>query len=137
MRSLLKVLSVLEMLIGIGCGIVAVAGLLAGGLISGAAALPAEQQAVTLIKVSAALGLASALFNFFCGFCGLKGSAPGNERTLSAAVKLGWLGLLAAVVSAALMLVGDLTVERAVSALCSSLVPILFLVSAKSVRNGR
>jgi len=132
---MLKVLSVLELLIGIGCGAIAVAGLLASGLISGAATLPLEQQAVTLIKVSAIFGLISAVFNFFCGFCGLKGAAPGNERKLSAAVKLGWLGLIAAVVSAALMLVGDLTVERALSALCSSVVPLLFLISAKSVRD--
>jgi len=137
MRGLLKILSVLEMLIGIGCGIVAVAGLVASGLISDAATLPLEQQAVTLIRVSAIFGLLSAVFNFACGFCGLKGATPGNEGPLSAAVKLGWLGLIAAVASAVLMLVGDLTVGRALSALCSCVLPVLFLISAKSVRDER
>lgn len=135
MKKLLKVLSVLEILIGIGCAIVAIAGLLMGGLAGVGAEQPLEQQAVTMVKVSSVLGLVSAVFNFLCGSCGLRGTAPGNEGALSAAVKLGWIGLIAAVASAVMTLVGDVSVERIISAVCSSLVPVLFLISAKSVRD--
>lgn len=134
MKKLLKALSVLELLIGILCIAVAIAGLVMGDIIEGAAELPIEQQAVTVVKVAAVLGLISGVFNLGCGLCGLKG-AGGDKAKLSMAVKLGWIGLLAAVVSGVLMLVGDATVERICSAVCSIIVPVLFLVSAKGTKD--
>lgn len=81
----------------------------------GGATLPVEEQAAVTVKLTAVLGLFSAVFNFSCGFCGLRGAKPGSERSLSAAaVKLGWLGLIAALVSAVFTLIGDVTRERVI-----------------------
>lgn len=73
-----------------------------------------------------------AVFNFCCGWCGLKG-LKGNKNSLSMAVKLGWIGLIAALVSGVLTLFGDVSMERVSTVASSSIVPILFLISAKSV----
>ena len=81
----------------------------------------------------AVLGLISAVFNFGCGWCGLKG-AKGEPKSLSAAVKLGWIELIAALVSGVLTLFGDADAERICTVAASSIVPILFLVSAKNVK---
>ena len=94
------------------------------------------QMALISIQVSAVLGLVSAVFNFSCGWCGLKGE-KGEKNSLSAAVKLGWLGLIAAVVSGVLTLFGDVDIGRIVTVASSSVVPVLFLISAKSVRRDR
>ncbi len=133
MKKLLKVLSVLQIIIGILCAVTGVATLLLGNLMNDYVSLPAEQQALIAMKVPAVLGLISAVFNFGCGWCGLKG-AKGNKKSLSMAVKLGWLGLIMAVVSGVLTLFGDVTAERVSTVIASSVVPVLFLVSAKSVR---
>lgn len=49
---------------------------------------PAEQQVLISMEVSAVLGLISGMFNFLCGWYGLKGE-KGNKKSLSMAVKLG------------------------------------------------
>ncbi|MCI8940932.1 MAG: hypothetical protein HFH12_13245 [Dorea sp.] len=67
MKKVLKGLSVLQIVIGVLCAVVAIAALTVGDLISGAVKLPSEQQALTAMKVSAALGLVSAAFNFGYG----------------------------------------------------------------------
>ena len=132
MRKLLKGLSVLQIVIGILCAVVGIVDLVIGDLMSSLAKLPAEQQALTAMRVSAVLGLISAVFNFNCGWCGLKGE-KGNKKSLSRAVKLGWLGLVAAVVSGVLTVFGDMNFERVCTVVASSVVPILFLVSVKSI----
>lgn len=136
MRKLLKVLSVLEMVLGLLCGVIAVAGMVLGGLIGGAAELPVEHQAVILVKVSSTVGLVSALFNMACGFSGWKG-ANGDEKKLSQAVALGWIGLIAGAVSAVMTIVGNVSADRTFSALAGMIVPALFLAAAKSVQSER
>lgn len=106
MRKMLKGLSILQIIIGILGVVVGIATLVMGDLMGSLVKLPAEQEALTAMKVSAVLGLISAIFNFSCGWCGLKGE-KGNKNSLSMAVKLGWIGLIAAVVSGALTLFGD------------------------------
>lgn len=132
MRKMLKGLSILQIIIGILCAIVGIATLIMGNLMDGLAKLPAEQQALIGMEVSAVLGLISAVFNFCCGWCGLKGE-KGDKKSLSRAVKLGWLGLIAALVSGGLTLFGDADIERVSTVIGSSVVPVLFLISAKSV----
>ena len=132
MRKMLKGLSILQIIIGILGVVVGIATLVMGDLMGSLVKLPAEQEALTAMKVSAVLGLISAIFNFSCGWCGLKGE-KGNKNSLSMAVKLGWIGLIAAVVSGALTLFGDVDIERISTVAASSIVPILFLVSAKNV----
>lgn len=132
MRKMLKGLSILQIIVAILCVIVGAATLIIGNLMDSLAKLPAEQQALTAMKVSAVLGLISAVFNFCCGWYGLKGE-KGNKKSLSKAVKLGWLGLIAALVSGVLTLFGDADIERVCTVVSSSIVPVLFLVSAKSV----
>lgn len=136
MKKLLKGLSVLEIVIGVFCAIVAIAMLALGQFMGGAVQMPAEQQALLSMKVSAVLGLISAVFNFFCGFFGFKG-AKGDQRKLSLAVKMGWVGLAAALASGVLVLFGDVSAERVSTVIFSSIVPVLFLISAKSVRGGK
>lgn len=136
MKKLLKVLSVVEIILGILCAVVAVAGLVMGGLLSGGAELPLEQQALTLVKVSAVFGLVSALFNLICGVCGLQG-ANGNGAKLSTAVKLGWISVVIGVVSGVLSVVGNVGVEQITSAVACLVLPVLFLVAALGVRNGK
>ena len=132
MRKMLKGLSILQIIIGILGVVVGIATLVMGDLMGSLVKLPAEQEALTAMKVSAVLGLISAIFNFSCGWCGLKGE-KGNKNSLTMAVKLGWIGLIAAVVSGALTLFGDADIERISTVAASSIVPILFLVSAKNV----
>lgn len=132
MRKMLKGLSILQIIVAVLCVIVGAATLIIGNLMDSLAKLPAEQQALTAMKVSAVLGLISAVFNFCCGWCGLKGE-KGDKKSLSKAVKLGWLGLIAALVSGVLTLFGDADIERVCTVVSSSIVPVLFLVSAKSV----
>lgn len=132
MRKMLKGLSVLQIIIGILCAVVGIATLILGSFMGGAVKLPAERQALTAMKVSAVLGLISAVFNFCCGWCGLKGE-KGNQKSMSMAVKLGWIGLIAALASGALTLFGDADIERVCTVVASSVVPVLFLISAKSV----
>ena len=136
MRKMLKVLSVLEIVLGLLCGVIAVAGLALGGLIGGAAELSAEQQVVILVKVSSAVGLVSALFNLACGFSGWKG-ANGDEKKLSQTVVLGWVGLIAGAVSAVMTIAGNVSADRIFSALAGMIVPALFLAAAKSAQSGR
>lgn len=134
MKKMLKVLSILELVIGILSLVVGIATLALGGFMDSAVNLPAEQQALVSMKVSAVLGLISGVFNLGCGFFGLKG-ANGDQGKLSTAVKLGWIGLIAALVSGVLALAGDTTIDRVITAVCSSVVPVLFLISAKSMKN--
>lgn len=136
MRKMLKGLSILQIIIGMLCAVIGIAMLVLGNLMDSHAKLPAEQQALISMQVSAVLGLVSAVFNFSCGWCGLKGE-KGEKNSLSAAVKLGWLGLIAAVVSGVLTLFGDADIGRIVTVASSSVVPVLFLISAKSVRRDR
>lgn len=132
MKKMLKGLSILQIIIGVLCVIVGVVTLIMGNLMNSLAELPAEQQALTAMKVSAVLGLISAVFNLCCGWYGLKGE-KGNKKSLSIAVKLGWIGLIAALISGVLILFGDAGIERVCTVVSSSIVPILFLISAKSV----
>lgn len=127
MRKMLKGLSILQIIIGILCAAVGIITLIMGNFMGNLANLPAEQQAL-----SAILGLVSAVFNFCCGWCGLKGE-KGNKKSLSVSVKLGWLCLIAALVSGGLALFGDVNMQRVCTVVASSVVPVLFLVSAKSV----
>lgn len=133
MKKLLKVLSILELIIGILGLIVSILALTAGGLISGVAELPVEQEVAIVMIVSAVMGLISGAFNCGCGICGLKG-ANGNVGKISAAVVLGWIGLISAVISGVLTLFGDVSAGRITSAICGIIVPVLFLISAKSVK---
>lgn len=135
MKKLLKVLSVLQIIIGILGIIVAIASLGLGEFMNGAVETSAQQQALVSLKVSAVLGLFSSIFDFGCGYCGLKG-ARGDQKKLSAAIKLGWLGLAAALVSGVLVLIGDATASRVSMVVSSSVVPVLFLISAKSVKDS-
>lgn len=72
-----------------------------------------------------------------CGYrhCDFKG-ARGSQGSLSLAVKLGWIGLIAALVSGVLAVFGDAEAGRIGTAVSSTIVPILFLISAKSVKNN-
>lgn len=133
MKKLLKGLSVLEIVIGVLGIVVGIAALAVGGLMGAAAELPIEQQATVAMNVSAVLCIISGIFNLACGICGLKG-AKGDIKKLNAAVVLGWIGLISAVVSAVLTLVGDASIERICSTIFSSVVPVLFLISATSVK---
>lgn len=135
LKKLLKVLSVLQIVIGILGIIVAAATLGLGKFMNEAVETSVQQQALTSLKVSAVLGLLSSIFDFGCGYCGLKGSR-GDRKKLSAAVKLGWLGLAAALVSGVLVLYGDATANRIYMVASSCVVPVLFLISAKSVKNS-
>lgn len=76
-------------------------------------------------------------WNFMCGYrhCDFKG-ARGSQGSLSLAVKLGWIGLIAALVSGVLAVFGDAEAGRIGTAVSSTIVPILFLISAKSVKNN-
>ncbi len=132
MRKMLKGLSILQIILGILCAVVGIAALIMGNLIGSLAEFPAEQQALVAMKVSAVLGLISAVFNLSCGWCGLKG-AKGNKNSLSMAVKLGWLGMIAALVSGVLTLFGDVTIDRVCTVAASSIVPILFLAAARGM----
>lgn len=134
MKKMLKGLSILELVIGILSLVVGIAALALGGLMDSAVSVPAEQQALVSMKVSAVLGIISGLFNLECGIFGLKG-ANGDQGKLSAAVKFGWIGLIAALVSGVLTLAGDVSADRIITAVCSSIVPVLFLISARSVKN--
>lgn len=133
MKKLLKGLSVLEIVLGILCAVAGIAALLLGSFMNEAVKQPAEQQALVSLKVSAVLGLISAVFNLGCGYYGLKG-AEGNQDKLAVAVKLGWIGFFAAIVSAVLALIGDAGIDRICTAVFSSVVPILFLISARSMK---
>lgn len=82
----------LQIIIGVLGIIVAIMTLGLGNFMNGAMETSAQQQALTSLKVAAVLGLLSSIFNFGCGYCGLKG-AKGDRKKLSTAVKLGWLGL--------------------------------------------
>lgn len=136
MKKMLKGLSVLEIIIGILAVIVAVGGLAMGGLMEGGAENGLQMQAVVTVKASAILGLISGLFNLGCGFCGFQG-AGGNRGLLALAVILGWVGLLSALVSGVLLLFGSATADRIGTATASAIVPVLFLVSAMSVKRRR
>ena len=133
MKKLLKGLSVLEIVIGVLSLVVGIAALTVGGIMGAAAELPIEQQATISMKVSAVLCLISGVFNLACGICGLKG-AKGDEKKLATAVVLGWIGLVSAVISGALTLIGDASIARICSTIFGSVSPILVLVSAASVK---
>lgn len=135
MKKILKGLSVLQIVIGILGMAVAIATLALGKLMDSEAEMTMQQQALTAMMVSAVLGMVSSVFNFGCGYCGLKG-AGGNLKKLSAAIRMGWLGLAAAIVSGVLTLFGDVTIERVYMVAASSVVPVLFLVSAISVKDS-
>lgn len=128
-------MSVLLIIIGILGILVAAATLGLGKFMDEAVETSAQQQALILLKVSGVLGLLSSIFDFGCGYCGLKG-ARGDQKKLSAAVKLGWLGLAAALASGILVLYGDATANRIYMVASSCVVPVLFLISAKSVKNS-
>lgn len=136
MKTALKILSVLEIIIGILAIVVCIATLVLGKALDGAVEQTAEVQALVSLKVSAILGGISGLFNLGCGVTGLRGAA-GNRGQLSIAVLLGWVGLIIAVISGIMTLVGDVTASGLITALCSAVVPVLFLISAKSVKNSR
>lgn len=133
MKKFLKVMSVLEIIIGILSLVVGVATLTIGGIMGSAAELPIEQQAVVSLTVPAVLCLISGAFNLACGICGLKG-AKGDIKNLNAAVVLGWIGLATAVISAVLTLIGDAAIDRISSTVLSSVIPVLFLVSASGAK---
>lgn len=133
MKSLLKGLSVVEIIIGIIGLIVGGLALAGAGIMAPDAVTDPENQVVMLFRVHGILLALSGVFNLVCGMKGL-GGAKGDGKKLSAAITLGWVGLLAAVFSAAMTLIGNVHIGSVISAVCSAIIPVLFLVSAYGSR---
>lgn len=133
MKNLLKILSILEIIVGVLGIIVGIMTLALGGLMNGAIETAAQQNEQIALNVSCILRMLSSGFFLLCGIYGLKGS-NGNQKSLAAAIKLGWVGLAAAILSGVLTLFGDATADRIITAISSSVVPVLFLVSAKNTK---
>ena len=88
---------------------------------------------VVLLIIVGVIGLISAIFDLVCGIFGMKG-ANGDEKKLNTAIKLGWVGLILAVVSIVLSLVGDMTMDNILSTILSVVAPAIFLIAAKGVK---
>lgn len=131
MVKLLKGLSVLEVIIGVVALVIGVLAIAGAGIMAPAAVSEAEGEVVTTFRVEGALLIISGIFNLACGLNGF-GGAKGNRKKLGSAIKLGWVGLIAAAISAAMLIIGNVNVSSITSAVASSVVPVLFLVSAYS-----
>lgn len=136
MKKILKPLSILQLVVGVLAVIVGIMSLVLANALEGAAGQAPVGTALAAMRVSAVLGLCAGLFDLGCGFTGLKG-AGGSRKMLSVAVTLGWIGLAAAAASGVMMLFGDFTPDRAVTAVCSAVVPVLFLLAAMDARKVR
>lgn len=136
MKKMLKPLSILQLVVGVLAVIVGIMSLVLANALEGAAGQAPVGTALAAMRVSTVLGLCAGVFDLGCGFTGLKG-AGGNRKMLSVAVTLGWIGLAAAAASGVMMLFGDFTLDRAVTAVCSAVVPVLFLLAAIDARKVR
>ncbi len=136
MKKMLKPLSILQLVVGVLAVIVGIMSLVLANALEGAAGQAPVGTALAAMRVSTVLGLCAGVFDLGCGFTGLKG-AGGSRKMLSAAVTLGWIGLAAAAASGVMMLFGDFTLDRAVTAICSAVVPVLFLLAAIDARKVR
>lgn len=136
MKKMLKPLSILQLVVGVLAVIVGIMSLVLANALEGAAGQAPVGTALAAMRVSTVLGLCAGMFDLGCGFTGLKG-AGGNRKMLSVAVTLGWIGLAAAAASGVMMLFGDFTLDRAVTAVCSAVVPVLFLLAAIDARKVR
>lgn len=136
MKKMLKPLSILQLVVGVLAVIVGIMSLVLANALEGAAGQAPVGTALAAMRVSTVLGLCAGVFDLGCGFTGLKG-AGGSRKMLSAAVTLGWIGLAAAAASGVMMLFGDFTLDRAVTAVCSAVVPVLFLLAAMDARKVR
>ncbi len=136
MKKMLKPLSILQLVVGVLAVIVGIMSLVLANALEGAAGQAPVGTALAAMRVSTVLGLCAGVFDLGCGFTGLKG-AGGSRKMLSAAVTLGWIGLAAAAASGVMMLFGDFTLDRAVTAVCSAVVPVLFLLAAIDARKVR
>ena len=136
MKKMLKPLSILQLVVVVLAVIVGIMSLVLANALEGAAGQAPVGTALAAMRVSTVLGLCAGVFDLGCGFTGLKG-AGGSRKMLSAAVTLGWIGLAAAAASGVMMLFGDFTLDRAVTAVCSAVVPVLFLLAAIDARKVR
>ena len=136
MKKMLKPLSILQLVVGLLAVIVGIMSLVLANALEGAAGQAPVGTALAAMRVSTVLGLCAGVFDLGCGFTGLKG-AGGSRKMLSVAVTLGWIGLAAAAASGVMMLFGDFTLDRAVTAVCSAVVPVLFLLAAIDARKVR
>ncbi|NBK77630.1 hypothetical protein D5272_03245 [bacterium D16-76] len=136
MKKMLKPLSILQLVVGVLAVIVGIMSLVLANALEGAAGQAPVGTALAAMRVSTVLGLCAGVFDLGCGFTGLKG-AGGSRKMLSVAVTLGWIGLAAAAASGVMMLFGDFTLDRAVTAVCSAVVPVLFLLAAIDARKVR
>lgn len=136
MKKMLKPLSILQLVVGVLAVIVGIMSLVLANALEGAAGQAPVGTALAAMRVSTVLGLCAGVFDLGCGFTGLKG-AGGSLKMLSVAVTLGWIGLAAAAASGVMMLFGDFTLDRAVTAVCSAVVPVLFLLAAMDARKVR
>lgn len=136
MKKMLKPLSILQLVVGVLAVIVGIMSLVLANALEGAAGQAPVGTALAAMRVSTVLGLCAGVFDLGCGFTGLKG-AGGSRKMLSVAVTLGWIGLAAAAASGVMMLFGDFTLDRAVTAVCSAVVPVLFLLAAMDARKVR
>lgn len=136
MKKMLKPLSILQLVVGVLAVIVGIMSLVLANALEGAAGQAPVGTALAAMRVSTVLGLCAGVFDLGCGFTGLKG-AGGSRKMLFVAVTLGWIGLAAAAASGVMMLFGDFTLDRAVTAVCSAVVPVLFLLAAIDARKAR
>lgn len=136
MKKMLKPLSILQLVTGGLAVIVGIISLVLANALEGAAGQAPVGTALTAMRVSAVLGLCAGVFDLGCGFTGLKG-AGGDRRMLSAAISLGWIGLAVAAASGGIMLFGGVAPGRAATAVCSAVVPVLFLLAAMDARRAR
>lgn len=137
MKSLLKPLSILQIILGILSIIGAVLILVGGNYVNSIAQNGGEKTLGALFIAIGIITVVSGLFNLACGLCGLKG-ANGNEKKLNTAIKLGWVGLVMAILSLITTFIGNdsLNANTAVSSLLSAVIPVLFLLSAKATKNS-
>lgn len=137
MKSLLKPLSILQIILGVLSLIGAVLVFIGGNYINSIAQTGNETELGALFIASGIIALVSGLFNFACGLCGLKG-ANGNAKKLNTAIKLGWVGFVMAILSLAMTFIGNksLTVNTAISSIASAVIPVLFLLSAKATKDN-
>lgn len=133
MKGLLKVMSVLNIVLGVLGIIGAVIILVGSGLIGTLAEVEDTEGVVVLLIIVGVISLISAIFDLVCGIFGMKG-ANGDEKKLNTAIKLGWVGLILAVISIALNLVGDMTMDNILSTILSVVAPAIFLIAAKGVK---
>ncbi|MDD3222305.1 MAG: hypothetical protein EOM34_04450 [Clostridia bacterium] len=140
MKTALKVTSVLQIISGI-LGIIGAILLFLGGGLLGAASMDAvgASQSTGMVLTGMALVLAivalfSGIFSLVCGIKGYKG-ANGDLGKLKTALVLGWISLVLCIISAISTLLTGHETKEIIQALVGLIVPVLFVVSATSVKN--